>query len=105
MPEMHELVDKLQEWVEDRDGMSIVPEAWFTYSAHTKQVGIGRFTLWDSETGYSDEHDEDGVSLEGCKKAFLAEVQELCPFLSEMYDQVSRRLRNETSLLVSRSGS
>ena len=76
-----DIVDQLQTWIEDRDGLSEIPHAWVTATAYSLSVGIGPWTLWDDADGYSDEHDEEELSVDGCIKAFTAAVEALIPFM------------------------
>jgi hypothetical protein len=75
------IVYELQWWLENHDGLSEIPHAWINATAYTLSVGIGHWTLWDDQLGYSDDHDDDELSFDGCKRAFIASVDELRMFV------------------------
>lgn len=70
-----EIVERLQEWIEDRDGLSTVPHAGLYWSPYTMQITIGDVCVFDSE------HDPDALSVDECKREWLEHVDLLKPFL------------------------
>lgn len=72
-----EIVDQLQEWLEDRDNLSEIPSASFTYSKWTCSISIGHECVWDDQ----DIQGEDGLTLQWCKEQWLKYVEGLRPFL------------------------
>ena len=78
------LVEQLQEWLENHDGLPSVPSAWVAITEYTNEIGIGPFTLWDSENYYADEQDyrnEDVPTIEGLIDCFRNQIRELTEFL------------------------
>lgn len=71
-----EVVDQLQQWINERDGLDRVPHANLTYSAYSLSVSIGDECVW---TDHEDDLDELTVDL--LKTRFLESIESLLPFL------------------------
>jgi hypothetical protein len=79
-----DIVENLQDWIEDRDGLSTVPHAWVTYTpAYEIAIGVGEAIVWTTECGYCNGQDDTSLSYRGCKLAFLSTITDLKPFFSE----------------------
>ena len=74
------IVYELQDWIERRNDIGMLPMAWCTFSARSTEVGVGPFTLWDTENGYSNGSENDELTVEGCLGALTDSIDELKPF-------------------------
>jgi hypothetical protein len=79
------IVVQLQTWIEDRDGLSSIPQAHLVWSVNTLDVLIGDVVV------YSDE-DLDGFSFEACRDAFLEQIYEFGPFANEVAELSNREV-------------
>ncbi len=74
-----EVVLELQNWLEDRDDLSQCPVAGVSWTSENElEVSIGRLGVWSSLVD-----EEDNLTLDYCKGAFLEEVAALEPFMEE----------------------
>jgi len=79
------VVEQLQEWIEDRDGLSIVPQASLECSVGglgTLRVWIGNVIVWDSDDSGIDE-----LTFVSCRDVWLEELSAYSPFMESGDDQ------------------
>jgi hypothetical protein len=76
-----EVVDQLQKWIEDRDGLSEVPVASFTYTNCVWSISVGDVQVWDDQ---DHQDSETGLTLEWCKQQWLEYVESLRPFMTPL---------------------
>jgi hypothetical protein len=78
LEEAAEIVERLQEWIEDRDGLSSWPVANLSWSTTTLQIAIGHEVVYcDQNTNGED------FTFEACKAAWLEHLKEMQPFVEE----------------------
>ena len=75
----YEIVQGLQQWAEDRDGLSSVPMARMVYSTSVLEIHLGDICVFSSEVDYWTD-----FSIESCKSQFLCAIDELRPFFDEL---------------------
>ncbi len=73
-----QIVRQLQEWINDRDGLSEIPVAHFTWSLDTLEICIGDVLVYSDQ-----EPPSDGMSYQSCKEEWLNHVRSLLPFVEE----------------------
>lgn len=73
-----EVVEQLQKWIEDRDGLSTTPIAHLIWSTSDLEINIGAVTVW-----CSDEDDESDMTFEFCRKRFLDDMRNILPFIQQ----------------------
>ncbi len=79
------VVEQLQEWIEDRDGLSIIPQANLECSSGglgTLRVRIGDTIVWDFGA-----FDVDDLTFVNCRDVWLEELFAYSPFMVSGYDQ------------------
>jgi hypothetical protein len=82
-----QIVDDLQVWLESFEGLSSTPCASLTYTRDTLDISIDDVTVWDDQSFYCDEREDNELSLEGCKSAWLAHLATYKPFLEAGHAQ------------------
>lgn len=82
LEEACQIVHQLQEWIEDREWLSEIPQANLAYSVHTLQISIGDVVVYCDQVGGE-------MTLEECKREFLKYVDGLRPFVTEALPRVN----------------
>lgn len=72
------VVEKLQEWIEARDGLSSTPIASVTWSPYTMTICIADICVYD------DQHSEGDLRLDACKREWLSYVDGLKSFQTRL---------------------
>lgn len=68
-----EIVGQLQDWIDNFEGLSVVPIANVCWSPSSMQICVGDHVVyWCQE--------DDELTLENCKAAWLEHVNSLLPF-------------------------
>lgn len=84
----YRIVEQLQEWLEDRDGLSAIPVAHFVYYGSflgNVDIAIGNTTVFSTEAD-----SEENMTFEACRDNWLEEIESFWPFLaaeSEAHDE------------------
>lgn len=81
-----EVVLEIQNWIENRDDLSQYPMAGVSWAPNVIEVSIGDLGVWSSEVD-----DEDDLTLDYCRAAFLKEVAALEPFMAEAKESEANR--------------
>lgn len=67
-----DIVTRLQEWIEDVDGLDSTPIAHLTWSDRTLEIGIGEAGLW-SDQGDTDEE----LTFDELRARYIKHVENL----------------------------
>lgn len=79
LEEAAEIVEKLQEWIEDREELSTCPVASLGWSTTTLQISVANVVVYDDQCT-----DGDDFTLEACKAAWIDHVRTMhLPFAEE----------------------
>jgi len=74
---MVNMVRRLQEWVEDRDGLATVPLVRLVYTEYGSEISIGDCVVFGEDDDFED------LTVELCTTRFIEYVERFRPFLSE----------------------
>ncbi len=70
------IVERLQEWFEDRDGLSVIRECHLSWSRGLLEIFVGEVLVYSTEDGGP-------MTFEACRNEFLRHVRAFDPFKDE----------------------
>lgn len=74
-----DVVNHLQEWIDNRDGLSRTHMAGLTYTETTLEIFAGDVGLWCDQSDGSED-----MTFEYCRDAFLKHIADFRPFFTEL---------------------